>query len=218
VWGEAGLLSIVAVVAGGCATTGGRPPAKNARAAPAVALLPLDAVGMKAADVARVERAVASALARRGVRVVAGAAVTREVPRLAACTAAGKASRDACAARVGRTLGVARVVVGAVGRLGNALYLRLRAIDPATAAVQRKVEKTLLGDRARVEREIRAVARRLLPKPRRAPPPARVVARPWYRRWWVWTAIGAAVAVGAAGVALPLALTRDQPYVEIPLP
>jgi hypothetical protein len=44
---------------------------------------------------------------------------------------------------------------------------------------------------------------------------ARGVAAPWYRRWWVWTIVGAAVAGAGAGIAYAATRGGDQSRVEV---
>lgn len=170
-------------------------------------MLPLDGIGVPEKDVARMDRTITRQIEEvADLPVVDPHRVQRTVSRSEVCRRSG----IPCSAAVGRAVEASHVVFGAVGRLGKTWVLRLRLLRVSEATVTRTVEETLFGP-AGLDRSLASVTRRLfdLPEP-----------RPWYARWWVWTIAG--VAVTAAAVAIPLALTREEkkenPYKDIPFP
>src|SRR5262249_42601822 len=88
-------------------------------------------------------------------------------------------------------------------------YLNLRPNAPNRPEVERIIaeEKPRLEEQRKAEALAKEKAAQAAAALRPAPPPVVVVAppppppppsRPWYRRWYVWTAVGAAVAGGIA--------------------
>lgn len=173
-----------------------------------VAVLPLDGIGVPPGHVSRMDRTITRQIEHvAGFPVVDPSRVQRATSRSEVCR---QRPGIPCSAEVGRAVEASHVVFGAVGRLGKTWVLRLKLLRVSESTVTRTVEETLFGP-AGLDRSLAAVTRRLfdLPEP-----------RPWYARWWIWTIAG--VAVTAAAVAIPLAVTRgekkEDPYQDIPFP
>ena len=184
----------------GCATT--RAP---------VAVLPLDVVGGTAGRVgAQIRRSVSRELARArpGTDVLADGRVDEAVRQSDGC--ARQRRGHTCALAAGRALGASEVVAGAVAGLGDTFVVQLQIVDVPRSTVTRSLEESFYGGAG--DQAIRSISERLVDRPRPAPRTRR-----WYKSWWLWTAVG--VAVAGVAVAVPLALRRDSVnYEPVPLP
>jgi TolB-like protein len=75
---------------------------------------------------------------------------------------AGQDCDESCAAELGNALGVDKLIVGSVGRLGGAFVVSLRLIDPRQLAVESRVSESYSGAEEQLLRAVRHAARRLL--------------------------------------------------------
>ena len=197
-------LAAVAVLVAGCAGP------RQAGPGPAViAVLPLDAVGKPAREAApRARGAMHEHLSGQpSTRVVPAAAVDRALVGIPACHGQDRQA-EGCAGAVGRAVGASHVVSGGLGGLGKTYILQLKVTDVGRSAVTRSLEETLYGGAADLDGAVRRGMNRLFHRSSRAHPP-------WYRRWWIWAAVGAAV---ATAVIVPVAVYEDDPYENVELP
>ena len=156
------------VVVGGVSLAAGAARAQPAPAAPAasaigkrIAVLEMDALGMDADKVARLE-----ALFRVELERLAGAASPspREIQRalkgstLAKCTGESK-----CLAAIGKKLAVDLVVTGNVAELGDSYVVNIKVVDAATGVEMRRIASDpLRGNPDELIDAVRVAAYRLL--------------------------------------------------------
>jgi hypothetical protein len=125
-----------------------------ARAEPRVALLRLEPLGLDAARAAGLE-----ALFRAELERVVGEPLAPRPPEELTRACSGEAS---CLTTIGRKLGVARVVWGNVGELGDSYVVNLKLVDVARAVEERRVAETLRGSSDELIEAVRVAAYRLL--------------------------------------------------------
>jgi len=193
-----GLTLTLGLLAGpGTASARGRPRAR-------VALLPLEAINLTAAEGTRYQ-----ALLVRAVRALPEVALEeRQVPVAANCAAELTCLRD-----VGALLGVEKLLALRVGRLGETTVVRLSAFDVSRGARQGTWQEVLRrGDDAAVLAAVERILAGLFP--RTGPPPR----APWYTRWWVWTAASVVVAGTVTAVVLATRPGQREPDVSIRFP
>jgi hypothetical protein len=157
---------IIALVCAGVATASAQPAADEAAPAPAVtarlAVMPMDALGMDADRVARLET-----LFRKEIELLSGAPLPtrRQIEQLVAksrrlrqCGAA-----DACLAEVGKKLEVDLVVSGNVAALGDSYVVDIKVVDVATGEQIRRIQSDpLRGEPDELIEAVRVAAYRLL--------------------------------------------------------
>lgn len=196
-------LVVAVVLSAGCAG-----PGRAAPGAMVIVVLPLDAVGQAAREtVPRARGTMHQHLSGQpSIRLMPMPEVDRALVRTPACHGADR-QVEGCTGAVGRTLGASHVVSGALGGLGKTYILQLKVTDVRRSVVTRSLEETLYGGPAGLDGAVRKGMDRLFHRPRSS--------TPWYRRWWIWTVVGAAV---TAAVVVPLALQEDDPYEDVPLP
>jgi len=166
-----------------------------------VALLPVDAVGVPAQEGARLGRAIHHALRRSPTaRLSSEEALQRTLQRrkisLPACLEA-----DPCLVDVGQDLAVDLVLAVTMAGLGDMRLIRSRLFKVDQGIMLKEVQQTSGSAPEQLEGAAARLTRRLFP-----PRPG----RPWYRRWWVWTA--AAAVVGATVGITVLATTKEAPH------
>jgi hypothetical protein len=105
-----------------------------------------------------------------------------------------------CLRRLGRRMRADKLLVLRIGLLGETVVLRLTAFDVSRGARQGTWQEVLR--RSDDEAVARAMERMVAGFVPRQPPP-----KPWYSRWWVWTAAGAVIAGTVTAVVLA---TRDS--------
>jgi hypothetical protein len=132
-----------------------------ARARPSLALLRLDPLGLDGERALRLEALFRAELERlRGAplpaRTTVEAALARD-PTLRGCT-----GEPPCLAALGRALGVAQVVTGNVGALGESYVVNLKLVDVARAVELRRVSETLAGSPDQLIDAVRVAAYRLV--------------------------------------------------------
>lgn len=83
-----------------------------------------------------------------------------------------------------------------------------QALDRCTEYERRRPNRTPDEDRLLSECKLTA-NKGLAPPP---PPPRMVERRPWYKKWWVWTLVGAGVGGLAVGLGVGLGAPRSKDY------
>ncbi len=173
-----------------------QPPVKVQR----VALMPVDAVGVPPREGETLHRALHRALQHSETAKPSPAEPLRRSLAQQKTDLSHCLSSDPCLSAVGRDLSADLVLTVTMAGLGSVRLVRSRLFEIDPGIVLKDIQETTGADSKQIERYVGQLARRLFP-----PPPG----RPWYRRWWVWTA--AAAAVGATvGITL-LATTQDSP-------
>jgi hypothetical protein len=136
--------------------------------------------------------------------------VLREAPGVEPAAKEARTSCDlrerACLRRLHRQLKADRLVILRVGRLGDTTVTRLTVFDlwqGTRHGTWQEVLRATQHDRGIVEAMQRMVAAFTPPPPN--------AARPWYTRWWVWTAAGVVVA-GAVTAAVLATRPSDDGY------
>ncbi len=127
---------------------------------------------------------------------------------------------DACVVEAGKMVGVEKMIAGSVGRVGKTYSLGLRLIDVRTGRLENYVDQDFRGTVDELlTREMAVLARQLCQEVSNVKvSPAK--GRPFYKKWWFWTGLGAAAAGGTAAVLL----TKDKetavvaPDNTLPLP
>lgn len=190
-------LSLALLCAGGSATAAEPAPRR-------LGILPIDAMNVADDEAGRAESSLREILARRGTfRILPAAVVARGLRgRTAQC------GREVpCLRALGRALGVDTLLALRAGRLGDTLVVQLSAFDVRRGMRQGKWEEMLRSaERSRLDAALRRMIASFAPAPL-------VKARPWYRRWWVWTAVGAAVA--GASVAIAVSARDSSPTPDL---
>jgi len=165
-----------------------------ARAEPVrVALLPVEELNLAPGEGEQLRLRFAQVLRSRQVQLAAAPPAV----------APGCAQEIACQQQLGHRLGVHKLVALHVGKLGDTTVLRLTVFDVTRGMRQGTWQEVLRRADARgVAAALERLANAFLP-----PPPAR---RPFYTRWWFWTAAGLVVAgsITAAVLATRPAGTR----------
>ncbi len=127
----------------------------------ALALTHLEPLGLDAERAARLEALFRAELERlEGAPLPSGAAIDAALaadPALRGCT-----GQPDCLAALGRRLGVARVVAGNVGALGDSYVVNLKLVDVERAAELRRVSERLTGSPDQLIDAVRVAAYRLV--------------------------------------------------------
>jgi len=115
--------------------------------------------------------------------------------QLSGCAAEINCLRDA-----GTRLGVEKLLALRVGRLSDTIVVRLAVFDVRRGVRQGTWQEVLRrADEPAVAQAMNRMLASFIP-----PPPSR---RPWYSRWWVWTATAAVI---GGSLTAALLATRDR--------
>lgn len=191
------LIVLPLVGSAGCASS--RPAAPSSL----VAVLRVNTFGLPDDQAPRLRQTIASAVAESSASLVAsGEGVDRAMAQTSACAHSDPEQTDRCALAAGRRLGATHVVAGSVGKLEKTHLVQLRLLRVDRAAAVRTLEETSFGDLDALQGVVRSMATRLFDQPT-------LQSKPWYRRWWVWTLVGA---TAAAGVIVPVVATRHDDF------
>ena len=117
--------------------------------------------------------------------------------------------RPTCQRGLATALAASGLLVLRAGQLGQTLMLRLTLID--AEGVKKGSWQEVLHDRkkASLTRSLERMVNGLAPRPLAILPPP----RPWYRRWWIWTAVGVVV---TGAVTTAVLLSRDTgPHADV---
>ena len=175
-----------------------------------VAVLPSSAVNIDAGENGRL-----IALLTKRLRAHATLRLNRtvkEVAELAKSLNAKCHEENTCLHELGRKLEVTRLLLFRSGRLGETLILRLALFNVETSTRQGNWQEVLNSPSPpQVERSLDKLIAAFAPRP--LPPP-----RPWYRHWWVWTAVTGVVVAGSVTAILLSTQTGPSPGVVITPP
>jgi hypothetical protein len=166
-----------------------------------VAIIPVTTLGLDPAEGRHLERALRRETNQRPTaRAAPPARVSAALDRVASDGSC--AESEECLARAGRAVPADLVLSCTLAGLGNTRVIRARLLRCGDAVVLQDLQQTIAGQGTTVLDEAAVdLGRRLFP----APP-----GRPWYRKWWVWTA-AAAVIGGTVAVIVWAASTPDDP-------
>lgn len=147
-------------------TAAAEAPRPDAR--PLLAVDHLQTLKVDSADAAILEEALASELLRTGkVRVLERSQMQR-ILKEQGFQQSGLCETSSCAVEVGRLLGVDRLVVGSLGRMGSTLAINLRLVDVATGEMVATSSRTTGASAEELLRAVPAAARELV-RPASAP-------------------------------------------------
>jgi hypothetical protein len=166
------------------------------------ALLPTERLNISAADGRRLRGTLRETLSKRPqLRLLDDSVVAAAlIKQPADCS-----KRPACLRELATALDLTRVLALRAGQLGETSMLRLTLYD--RAGVKKGSWQEVLRSGAKGQgKALREALERMVDG--LAPRPIRAARRstPWYKRWWVWTAVGVAV---AGAVTTTVLLTRD---------
>lgn len=173
-------------------------PASQPAARP-TALLPIERLNISETEGRELGAALRETLAKRPqLRLLDAAAVAAALAK----QPAGCDKRPTCLRELAKRLGATRLLALRAGQLGETTMLRLTLYDRDAVKKGSWQEVLQRRDDATVKAALERMVDGLAPRPVRSA----VAATPWYRRWWVWTAVGVAV---AGAVTTTVILTRD---------
>ena len=113
---------------------------------------------------------------------------------------------SSCMAELGGALGARWMVSGSVGKLGPTRMLTLKLLDVDNTKIDNQLTKQLPEDDGELAEVMRVTSYELVHL--KAP----VLEAPWYRKWWVWTLVGAGVgAVVAVSVGVAVGTSGGLP-------
>jgi hypothetical protein len=175
---------MAALAMGACASGAARGPVS-------VAVMPVDTLGVPAAEASSFHGAL---LRELGLSRTARPAAAKGAAQPSRCR-----DSDECLAGVGRRLAASLVLSSTLAGLGDMRLIRARLVRASDALVVQDLQETVPGGAGTLDQRAADLIRRLFPER---------VGRAWYRRWWVWVGVGLAVA--AAGVTTWLVIRRSQ--------
>lgn len=190
-------------------------PAPPTRPMPLVAVMPLEARKIDTSDALTLRDALSNDLVRTGeVRVMERAQI-ETILREQGFQQSGLCDQGECAVQMGKMLGIDRIVVGSVGKIGETYTVSLRMVDVTTGEVRSTASRNQRG-------QIDAVLTDLLPqvamdlvRKRQGNSATPQVAESGRSRWpWI---VGGLVATGGA-VAGAVFLLADQTETASPQP
>lgn len=179
---------------------------------PLVAVTPLQAKGVPESDAAVLTDNIADELLKSGkVRVMERSQMDR-ILQEQGFQQGGTCDTSECAIQIGRLLGIERIVVGSVGKVGETYSLSIRMVDVGTGEVLASSRKNHRGAIDDVLQSVVPLVVLELTRGERtaepAPQPVRTVGEKKSSGALWWTLGGVAVAGGAAAAYLLLA--NDQ--------
>jgi hypothetical protein len=112
-----------------------------------------------------------------------------------------------CLSEVGGALGVERLGVASIGKVGGLYLVNVKVIDVRNSRVEGRVSHKVRGTEEELVWAITAAVQELVtgkPPPPRVHPAAADLQPPqedergesWYQKWWVWTLVGSVVCGG----------------------
>ena len=134
------------------------------------------------------------------------ASVLPGLPRCAVAPGDRDATLESCVQEHAKPAGASHAIAGAVGGIDRIYVVQLKLLDVSKGSVTRSLEETINRDDPERKQVSASLASRLLNLPERTP---------WWRRWWIWTAVGVAV---SAAVAIPVGLQSADSFEEVVLP
>lgn len=165
--------------------------------APVVAVLPVETMGVPPEQGEAFRAAVLDEVRRTQTAV---AAPCEQVDQALAQESQGSPpcrESDACLARAGRRVPSDSVLALTAAGLGNLWLIRGRLVRVEDGLGLQDVQESSEGGAHAVEQFAPQLAHRLFPDTSK---------KPWYRQWWVWTAVAVGLGTGAV---VTWAATRD---------
>jgi len=161
---------------------------------PQVAIMPLESKGVTAQEADLVTDALASRLQNSGKFSVMERSQMNQILKEQAFQASGACDNSGCAVEMGKLLSVDRIVVGSVGKIGEAWALNLRLVKVQTGEVVKSASGKQKGKLAEAQESlVKDVVAELTGTKSNA--------------WIWWTAGGVAV---AGGVTAAILLTQKK--------
>ena len=114
-------------------------------------------------------------------------------------TPCGESER--CLARIGQQIPADLVLLTTLAGLGDMRLVRARLVRARDGLVVQDLQETVPGGPRVLDQTASDLVRRLFPERG---------AKPWYRRWWVWTA-AAGVVAATVGITWGLAARQGEP-------
>jgi len=179
--------------------------ASSRAAAPVVAVMPLQASEVSPGEVALVTDAIGSHLQKDGAFRVMERSQMEKILSEQGFQQSGACDAAECAVQAGQMLGIDRMVVGSVGRLGSAWVLNLRMVSVGTGEVLASTSRSQKGEISDLLTDIAPLAvQDLLARGAPAKPaPVAQEAKGGSGLIW-WTLGGVAVVGGGAAAAVLL--------------
>jgi len=187
---------------------------------PQVALIPLQSKGVPDQEVSVISDALSNELANSGAVRVLERGQMDQILKEQGFQQSGACDGGSCAVEMGRLLGVQRLVVGSVGRVGSTYVLNARTVDVASGEVIKSASRKRAGALdAVLTDDLPLLARDLVGVAEEAPgapgKPTASSGNPSESKgssaWLWWTAGGLAVAGGAAAAAILLTGDKASP-------
>lgn len=182
---------------------------------PFTGFLPLEAIGISAADGANISNRLRHELTQTGAFEMMERERMQDLLKEHRLQQSGVCNTNACIVEVGQKIGVEKMVAGNVGLVGKTYTLNVRLIDVETGKVDRSVVEDYTGSVDKLLTEVVARVAQGLAYGRALAPGLRPLSgdpersrggvegpKPLYKRWWFWTGLGAAAAGGTAAALL----------------
>lgn len=178
------------------------------KALPLVAVMTLDARKIDTTDALTLRDALSNDLIGTGeVRVMERAQI-EAILQEQGFQESGACDQNDCAVQVGKMLGIDRIIVGSVGKIGETYSVALRMVDVTTGEVISTASRNQRGQIDAVLTDLLPlVAADLVRKRSGKGQPARVAAP--RRSLWPWV-VGGVVVTGGAAAAVVLLLPGDN--------
>jgi len=170
---------------------------------PLVAVMSLDTFGVSGSEASLIADAVASRLLASRTCNVMERSQMDQILREQAFQQSGACDNNGCAVEIGKVLSVDRILVGSIGRIGDAWALNLRLVRVETGEVLKSASGKKTGKIADAQQTLVEQVVGDLTGTRKS------------NAWMWWTAGGVAVAGGAAAAVL---LTQEEPATPVPAP
>lgn len=183
------LLLASGLLAGGCAHRGG-----GGRVV--VAVMPVETMGVPAAEGASLHRALLRELALSASARPTGAAELQQAAAREPCR-----DSDECLARLGRRVAASLVLASTLAGLGDMRLVRARLLRSSDALVVQDLQETIPGAGGALDQRAGDLVKRMFPESG---------GRAWYRRWYVW-AVVAGVVGATVGVTVWAATRGGEP-------
>jgi hypothetical protein len=173
-----------------------------------IALLPFELVNVPPDEQPRFQRLLTDTLKQRRTLILVEPARTSEAlsGRTQDC-----AEQMECLSALGKQLRADKLLRLRVGRLGDTVVVRLKVFDVQRGAYQGSWQEVL---RQETDQALAGALERMVTSFAPRPP----APRPWYSRWWVWTAAGTVVAGAVTAVLLATRDSEPEPDWTIILP
>lgn len=187
-------------------------------ASPVVAVMPLQASEVTPGEVALVTDAIGSHLQKDGAFRVLERSQMEKILSEQGFQQSGACDAAECAVQAGQMLGIDRMVVGSVGRLGAAWVLNLRMVSVSTGEVLASTSRSQKGEIADLLTDLAPLAVEDLLARGAPAKPAPAAQEAKGGSGWVWWTLGGVALVGGGAVAAVLLLQDDAAPATAPAP